>query len=186
MNVIIVHGCPSDAERARNDETRTYDKHWIPWIRKNLSDKKIKVIAPLMPEPWKPDYSRWKNEFDKLDINNESVLVGHSCGCAFLVRWLGDTDKKVNKLILVAPWKFAEKENEKDFYEHEISENVKKNVEKTIIFTSDNEEEDGKRSVKIFHETLGGEVIELTNRGHFTSGDMGSEEFPELLDKILE
>ena len=153
MNVIIVHGCPSDAERARNDETRTYDKHWIPWIRKNLSDKKIKVIAPLMPEPWKPDYSRWKNEFDKLDINNESVLVGHSCGCAFLVRWLGDTDKKVNKLILVAPWKFAEKENEKDFYEHEISENVKKNVEKTIIFTSDNEEEDGKRSVKIFHET---------------------------------
>jgi hypothetical protein len=28
--------------------------------------------------------------------------------------------------------------------------------------------------------------IKLINRGHFTLGDMETEKFPELLDKILE
>jgi hypothetical protein len=34
-NCIIIHGCPSEKEKAMNSETRTYDKHWIPWIKKN-------------------------------------------------------------------------------------------------------------------------------------------------------
>ena len=36
-NCIIIHGCPSDAEKAMNPETRTYDKHWIPWLKKTKS-----------------------------------------------------------------------------------------------------------------------------------------------------
>src|SRR6056297_3171207 len=32
-NAIIVHGCPGNEEKARDEKTRTYDKHWIPWIK---------------------------------------------------------------------------------------------------------------------------------------------------------
>ena len=35
-NCIIIHGCPSNVEKAMNPETRTYDKHWIPWLKQNL------------------------------------------------------------------------------------------------------------------------------------------------------
>jgi predicted alpha/beta hydrolase family esterase len=122
----------------------------------------------------------------KYSLDEGTVLIGHSCGCAFLVRWLGETKKKINKLILVAPWKIFENENERYFYDYDINKCVKKNVNEIIIFTSNNEEENGKKSVKIFHNSLGGDIIELKNKGHFTLEDMKTEEFPDLLNKILE
>jgi hypothetical protein len=178
MNVIIVHG------RADNKKDNPAG-HWIPWIKKRLYEKRIDAFIPLMPKPWVPNYKNWKKEFDKLTVNEDSILVGHSAGGAFLVRWLGEAEKKISKLILIAPWKVAESKDEKEFYDYEINRNVKNNVKEIILFTSD-DEEDGKRSVKIFNKALDGEIIELENYGHFTLEDMGTEEFPELLDKILE
>jgi len=192
MNCIIVHGCPGDEERAMDVQRRTYDKHWIPWLKKKLLEKKIETLVPLMSKPWAPNYKDWKKDFDKLEINEDGVLIGHSCGCAFLVRWLGETKKKIKKLILIAPWKIADEEKhkksfelKKEFYNYEIDKCVKENIEEIIIFTADDEEEDGKKSVKIFHDILGGRIIELKNHGHFTFGDMGTKEFPELLKEVL-
>ena len=54
-----------------------------------------------------------------------------------------------------------------------------------VIFTSDDEEEEGKESVTIFHSALGGEVIELKSHGHFTTESMGTEEFEELLGVVV-
>ena len=176
-NVIIVHGTADD----KKDKPTN---HWMPWLKKSLVEKNIKVEIPLMPEPWKINYSKWKKEFEKLNVDENSVLIGHSCGCAFLVRWLGETKQKIKKLILVAPWKFAESDSEKEFYDFKINDKIKNQVDETIIFTSDNEETDGKKSAKIFHESLGGKLIELKNHGHFTFGDMGTEEFSELLNEL--
>ena len=53
------------------------------------------------------------------------------------------------------------------------------------MFTADDEEENGKKSLEIFHKALGGKIIELKGRGHYTLNDMGKEEFPELLNVIL-
>src|SRR3990170_6511837 len=55
INCIIIHGCPSNAEKAMNPETRTYDKHWISWTKEKLKEKGIKVETPFMPEPWYPN-----------------------------------------------------------------------------------------------------------------------------------
>lgn len=187
MNCIIIHGCPSDAKKAMNPQTRTYDKHWIPWTKQQLISKGIKVDTPLMPEPWNPNYEKFKKEFDKYIINENSVLIGHSCGCAFLVRWLGETKKKIDKLILVAPWKIPDKNDifRKEFYTYSIDRTTKNRVNKIVIFTADDEEENGKKSLKIYHKYLGGKIIELKGHGHYTLGDMGTEEFPELIEAVL-
>ena len=187
VDCIILHGCPSDEEKAMDSERRTYDKHWIPWLKNKLKENKIEVSTPLMPKTWSADYESWRDEFDKLQINEETILIGHSCGAAFLVRYLGDTKKKVKKLILVAPWKIPDENNEieKKFYNYAINDSVKSQVGEIVIFTSDDEEEDGKKSAKIFHEALDGKIIELKNHGHFTLGDMGTEEFPELFYEFL-
>lgn len=187
MNCIIIHGCPSDKEKAMNPETRTYDKHWIPWTKDKLIERGIKIETPLMPTPWEPDYEKFKAEFEKYDVNEDTILIGHSCGCAFLVRWLGDTKQKISKLILVAPWKIPqEKRNgaEVDFYTYPIDKAIKERVKEIIMFTAD-EVEDGKRSLDMYHEVLGGKIIELKSHGHYTMGDMGTTEFPELLEVIL-
>ena len=37
------------------------------------------------------NYSKLKEEFEKQGIDENSILIDHSCGCAFLARWLGGT-----------------------------------------------------------------------------------------------
>ena len=185
--VIVIHGCPSNAEKSMDAKTRTYDKHWIPWIKKELSSRGIETETPLMPQPWEPDYNAFNGEFEKNKVTDDTILVGHSCGCAFLVRWLGETKQKIDKLILVAPWKipYREDDSDIDFYEYSIDETIKSRAKEIVMFTANNEEDDGKKSLEIFHKALGGKVIELEGRGHYTLGDMGTEEFPELLKEIL-
>ena len=185
-NCIIIHGCPTDIEKAMSPEKRTYDKHWMPWLKKELTDQGIKTEAPVMPEPWYPDYDKFKTEFEQYLVNENTILVGHSCGCAFLVRWLGETKQKVDKLILVAPWKIPNKDDKfrYDFYVYPIDESISKRVNQIIMFTSDTEADEGKEGLRIFHKALGGEIVDLKDHGHYTMGDMGTQEFPELLDKI--
>ena len=186
-NCIILHGCPPNEESLMNFEEMISNKHWIPWLKNQLEEKGIEVSSPLMPEPWNAVYDSWKNEFEKLKIDGETILIGHSCGCAFLVRYLGDTKKKVKKLILVAPWKIPDENNEmeENFYKYPINESIKSQVRETIIFTCNDEEEDGKESAKIFQKALNGKLIELKDQGHYDHGYMGTEEFPELLEEVL-
>jgi len=185
-NCIVIHGCPSNAEKAMNPETRTYDKHWIPWIKRELSARGIETEVPLMPSPWEPDYDAFKRTFEKYPVSENTILIGHSCGCAFLVRWLGESKQKINKLILVAPWKIPDKDDtfRKAFYDYPIDESIKSRVREIVMFTADNEEDDGKKSLQIFHKALGGKVVELKGRGHYTLGNMGTKEFPELLKEV--
>ena len=49
------------------------------------------------------------------------------------------------------------------------------------MFTADNEADEGKKSLKMFHKVLGGEIINLGNYGHYNTSGMGTEEFPELI-----
>lgn len=186
INCIVVHGCPSNVKRSMNAKTRTYDKHWIPWIKKELTSRGIKTETPLMPKPWYPDYQTFKKKFDKYEVTENSILIGHSCGSAFLVRWLGDSKQKIKKLILVAPWKIPDGKDKikKLFYEYPIDKTIRSRVKEIVMFTADDEAKDGKKSLEMFHKALGGKIIELKGRGHYTMGDMKTEKFPELLEKV--
>ncbi len=186
-NVIIIHGCPSDEQKAMDSERRTYDKGWLPWIKNELEKKDIKVDFPLMPHPWCPNYEDHKKEFEKLEINEDSIFIGTSCGTSFLLRWLGETKQKIKTLVLVAPWYEPKLDTEEglDFYTFDIDESVKDRVKDIIIFTSDDEGEIGKESAKIFGKKLNAKTIEIKGYGHYMEKHMGTNEFPELLDEIL-
>tara|TARA_Y100000034_G_scaffold22119_1_gene25492 strand:+ start:627 stop:998 length:372 start_codon:yes stop_codon:yes gene_type:complete len=113
MNCIIVHGCPPSKERALNPEISTFNRHWLPWVKKELDKRGIKTEIPLMPDPWKPNYKSYKKVFEKYEVNENTILIGHSCGCAFLVRWLGETKQKIHQLILVVPWKIPQEKKKR-------------------------------------------------------------------------
>ncbi len=189
-NCIIIHGCSNIKEKDMSLEMRTYYKHWIPWVKKELLSKGIKTETPLMPNPWEPDYEEFKQEFEKYAVSENTILIGHSCGCAFLVRWLGESKQKIKKLILVAPWKVPKSSTIPDpfrekFYTYQIDETIKSRVKDIVMFTADNEKEGGKESLDIYHKSLGGKIIELKGNGHYTMRDMGTEEFPELVEEIV-
>src|SRR3989338_906872 len=185
---MIIHGCPSNVEKAMNPETRNYDKHWIPWTKKQLLANNIETETPLIPSPWEPDYEKFKRTFEKYKVDENTILIGHSCGCAFLVRWLGETKRKIFKLILVAPWKIPQetkKGADVNLYTYPVDTTIKDRVNKIVMFTADDEEDDRSEERRVFHKALGGEIIELKGRGHYCLEDMGTEEFPELIKVIL-
>ena len=185
-NCIIIHGCPENSEKDLDPKARYYH-HWISWVKRELTKKGIKTDTPLMPYAWHPDYQKFKKKFEKYKVTKNTILIGHSCGCAFLIRWLGETKKVVKKLILVAPWKIADGKDKyrKSFYGFPIDKTIKERVKEIIMFTSDNEEENGKKSLEIYRKNLGGKIIELKGMGHFCFEDMGTEEFPELLKEVI-
>ena len=96
MNCIVIHGCPRDKKMAMDPKTRTYDKHWIPWIKRELTARGIPTETPLMPNPWEPEYNAFKKEFEKQRVTESTILVGTSGGTAFLVQWLGETKRSTN------------------------------------------------------------------------------------------
>lgn len=186
-NCIILHGCHSRIEELISFGRKPYEKHWIPWTKKTISARGIPTETPLMPRAWSPEYESFKKEFEKYSVNEKTVLVGHSCGCAFLVRWLGESKQKIRALILVAPWKIASKKEEvkRSFYEYAIDKSIKKRVKRIVMFTADDEAEDGKKSLRMYHEALGGKIIKLKGHGHYTRAHMGTEEFSELVKEIM-
>lgn len=185
---IIIHGCPPREEKAKDPERRTYDKHWLPWTKEQLEKKGIPTFIPLMPEPWKPIYEKFKEEFEKIEVTENTILIGTSCGCAFLTRWLGDTKKKIYKLILTAPWKIHKKEGKeinKEFYDFEIDKTIPERVKEIIIFTSDTHIPEVKENLDIYVDALGGKLIDLKGYGHYIEKHMGKKEFPELIEEVL-
>ena len=187
MKCVLVHGCPSKPEE-RVDVTKASDKHWIPWMREQMQKNKIQVFTPLMPEPWKPDYAVWKKEFEKIPVDEHTVVVGHSCGGAFLVRWLGETQRKVKKLILLAGAKIpADDANEviRNLYDFDIDPRIRDNVGEIAILISDDDEDRHRKSATMYVEALHGKIMKFKGKGHFLFKQMGTNAFPELFDEIL-
>jgi leucyl-tRNA synthetase len=187
---IIIHGSPRKDTRKNPDYISDNKRHWIPWIKQQLEKNNFKVCAPLMPAPWRPDYEEWKKEIEKLDldINKESILIGHSAGGAFLVRWLSEKQTKINKLILIAPSKVIIDDNIrlKHFNDFKIDKNVKKLAQEIKIFISNDEIPYRIKNSEIYKKELNAKLIRLKNKGHFTFKGMGIKEFPELLEEIFD
>ncbi len=180
---IIIHGMPSREEyEATPLQTK---KHWIPWIQQQLDLKGILAQAPEMPEPYEPNYEQWKLVFEQFHIDEETVLIGHSCGGGFLVRWLSEHAVKVGQVILVAPWIDTEKELSTGFFDFDIDPNLgaKTKEEIVMLYSTDDDEVILKSVDKIKQSIKDISVREFSDKGHFTIVD-GVSEFPELLEEI--
>lgn len=185
---IILHGMPSKEEYFNSDSPTQSNKHWIPWVQKQLILKNILAQTPEMPEPYEPDYKKWSLVFEQFKIDEETILVGHSCGAGFLVRWLSENNIKVGKVVLVAPWLNPNNEYElkNNFFDFEIDKNLTSKTKDVTVFYSTDDEKYIIDSVDILKSKIEGIIFEkFTNKGHFTFGDMKTEEFPELIDTLL-
>ncbi len=186
-NCIIVHGSPKDEASWRPP---TDKNKWMSWIKEELEKVGIKTYTPSMPTPWLPLYKAWKEEFEKTPINKNSILIGHSAGGAFLVRWLSETGQKIKKMILVAPGKIlhgapTEHSRNKELYDFEINPTIKKQVQEIVVITSDNDKPWRIESANLYKKKLSAKLIIIPGKAHFTYKEMGTRELPELLEEIL-
>ncbi|MFA6553297.1 MAG: class I tRNA ligase family protein [Patescibacteria group bacterium] len=174
-------------------------ENWFPWLKKELVKNCWEALVPSMPETDHPSLGLWNDFLKKksIQINEQSVLVGHSLGAPAVLNYLQLTGTKVDTVILVAPtnplqhWESLKKDfaqadwdavkkmsDEKNFNWKKIQRLAKR----FIIIHSDNDPFVPVESISFYKERLpSAEVYLFSGKKHFSksNGDMTS--FPEIL-----
>lgn len=190
-NVIFVHGRPSRRESliVKSLGLKYSTLSWAGWVGKQLKKQGYEFNAPEMPKAYDPNWHIWVKEVEKFKIGPETILIGHSTGAGFWVRYLSEhPDLVVGRVILVAPWLgYDYGAPPTDFFEgYKIDPNITKRTKGLTVFYSDNDFDAIKKSVSQLKSTLeNAEYKEFHNYGHFTLTDMKTRKFPELLEECL-
>ncbi len=176
---IIIHGTGGHPE-----------ENWFPWLKKELKKYNYRVIVPHFPTPENQTPDAWFKVFKNYEkyVNNETILIGHSCGGAFLLRVLEKIKIKVKASIFVAasagvkPIKYYEVDLpfiEKPFDWNKIMHSSMN----FFVFHSEDDQlvcvENGEKIA----EKLGVDLVRLKNAGHFNKA-AGYTKFELLLEKL--
>lgn len=186
-NAIILHGRPKKEEYYADRWPSQSNSHWFPWLQKQLIIRDIFAATPEVPLAYEPLWERWVREVERFDIGPETILVGHSCGAGFWVRYLSEhQDLKVGKVVLVAPWIDVEKSDPNGFFDFQLDPNLAGRTQGLTIFHSSDDVEEIQTSVARLREELKGfKYREFENKGHFTHKYLPDDTFPELLQELI-
>lgn len=180
MNFIIIHGVYSNPE-----------ENWFPWLKGKLEVMGYEAIVPKFPTPLDQSLDSWTRVFSQYEnkINEETVLVGHSLGAAFILNYLEKTGKKIKAAILVAGFHkllgSQYDELNKTFVGKEFNwDKIKSNCGKFFIFASDNDEYIQSEIGEELAKNLNAQFNLIHGGGHLNK-KAGYGEFPLLLEKII-
>lgn len=185
-NAILIPGTCDKEEYYDPQYPTASNFHWFPWLTKQLVIRDIPTVTVEMPHSYIPDYYVWVREFECFEITPKTILVGHSCGGGFIVRYLSENpDIQVGKVVLVAPWMDPNDTKQNNFFDFTINPEITKQTTGITMFHSTDDMDGVVKSVATLRENLQKvEYVEFEGKGHFCLGDLGTEEFPELLDAI--
>jgi predicted alpha/beta hydrolase family esterase len=186
-NAIILHGLPSKEEYYNEAYPSASNSHWLPWLQKQLMIQGIKADTPEIPNVYNAEYEVFVREVERFDITPETLLVGHSMGAGFWIRYLSEhPETMVDKVVLVAPWLNLDREYDIDFFDFTIDPKIIDRVNKCIIFNSADDEASVQESTRHLKEKLPQIVVrDFHGYGHFTLGSMKTDAFPELLETLI-
>lgn len=183
---VIIHGYSDKTEYFDTSRPAPSNDHWIPWLQRQLQLKGVLAQAPDMPGFYEPNYEAWKEMLERFDLDDETILVGHSCGGGFLVRYLSENDVQVDRVVLVAPWLDPDKEIDKNFFNFEIDENLVQKASKFIVMYSRDDDDTILRTVNTLRSKVNNiEFQEFEDKGHFVLKSLKSDQIPELLDNLV-
>lgn len=193
-NVILLHGrWPEkiDGKLIANIPScnPNNEVNWMGWVKKELKEKGYEVSCPIITDAWTAPYEQWKHELDKEEIGEDTIMIGWSAGGYAILRYLGESNKNVRKIILIAPGSTYTATDEdplptkEAFYSFEILPTLKKQVSGGITIFVSNDSPEILRSVEMYTDVLDAKVINLDNMGHFS---FLIPQLPELLKEIID
>ena len=178
MNYIILHG-----------SFGSKDGNWFPWLRKELENKNYVVDNPQMPVGvGNQNYDNWEREFNKLNINENTIIIAHSIAPVFVCKYLIKNKIKVKKLIFVCGFNNYlgidpdfDAVNESMFINN--LEEIKDYCNNIICFYSDNDPYVKFEVEKSFADAVSNEQYIVKNGGHINA-ESGYTKFEEILKYI--
>ena len=167
------------------DFARILGKGWKGSLQEKLG-KGFEVVLPIMPNPSNAKYAEWKIWFEKLFpfLEKEVVLVGHSLGGIFLVKYL--SENKFPKKILAA-FIVAAPFDDKDPHHSLVDFRPKKDLsglqiqpKERFFYHSQDDDVVSFAAFKKYKKVMkSAHFKEFKNKGHFNQSS-----FPEIVRDI--
>ena len=158
---------------------------WSDSLRQDLGSR-FDVLLPKMPNPMNAKYDEWKILFKKIAslLDNNVILIGHSLGAIFLVKYLSENKfpKKILATLLVSPPYDDEgmEESLGDFVLPKSLNKLNNQGGKIFIYQSKDDKVVPYSHLEKYKKALPDAIIrEFKKRGHFDQ-----PKFPELIKDI--
>lgn len=192
--VLVIHGGDSFATYAEYlsfllnypiELRDLFKKNWKNHLQEKLGNE-YEVIQPEMPNRRNAKCKEWKIWFEKYFpfLQDDLILVGHSMGGVFLVKYLAENNfpKKITATLLVAPpYNMDEGRALVEFVLPQSLSKFEKQAGKIIIYHSKDDDTVSFEELTKYQKALSTTEIKVfENRGHFSD-----EEFPEIIEDIL-
>lgn len=179
MNAFIFHGTGGFPE-----------ENWFPWMKTELEKMGCKTIVPQFPTPENQSPETWMEVLNqyKDQIDENTIMIGHSLGGLFLVNVLGQLEKPIKAAVFVAtPIGIQPVVNwagDAPFLTKPFDwDKIRKNAGKFYVYHSDNDPYVGLENGKQLAKNLGVELTFVPGAGHFNK-KAGYLKFEELFDKL--
>jgi len=160
------------------------DKHWYPWLKKELEKRGYEVYLPDLPTIHTdlPDMKKQLAFIEKnFKFDKDTFVFGHSLGTLLAMRLA--EKHKYKSMFLVAGWDFDDLTvpEHKLFWQSKINHSkIKQNVKEIYCISSDNDPYTTAVVTEQMSKRLSGKFILLKGKGHFTE-KFGVTKIPELL-----
>ena len=183
-NFVIIHGVMASPKA-----------HWFPWLKSQLLSHGLECDVPKMPTPENQKLDVWLKTLNDLSIvRQNSILIGHSIGAAFILRFLQQSNLRGLQTILLAP--FVDKINLEPYDILNASfiqspddpfdwRKIQLAAHKILCIAGENDPYVPLSLSKFVANKL--EVkLEVIQNGQHLNSDAGFIKFPRLLDLCLE
>ncbi|KTD13415.1 YdeN-like protein [Legionella gratiana] len=180
-NIIIVHGAYGHPV-----------ENWFNWMRIELEKLGIECLVPQLPTPNGQELKNWLQLFSSTIspiINHDTILIGHSLGAAFLLRWLEQANQTVSTTILVGSFignvgiqKF-DKINKSFFTNPFDWHSIINKSKQFFCYHGSNDPYVSRSSFDFIAKNLHARKIIISNGGHLNEA-AGYTSFPQLLIQL--
>ncbi|QGA80074.1 RBBP9/YdeN family alpha/beta hydrolase [Candidatus Nanohalobium constans] len=169
------------------------DDHWFPWLEEKLEEKGVEVCRPDFPTPEGQELENWLEVLDKqeIEIDKDTVLIGHSLGAVFILNILNRRDLDIEAAHLVSAWTGLlpnEQFNEwnSTFQDADFDfEKIKRSIGEIHQFHSASDPYVPLEKAEELAVNLESNLHLKADAGHFNT-DSGYTEFPDLWKMIEE
>jgi len=177
MKVIIIHGAHGYPE-----------ENWFPWLKLELQKLGHDVVVPRFPTPEGQNLKNWMSIIKRYQIEDNTILIGHSIGATLILRILERNRARAAYLVSGFFGALDNKEVDKansTFFEKPFDwDEIKSNCKKIVMFGSDNDPYVPVKKRDELAEKLGIKPIIVKGAGHFNT-KAGYTKFELLLKELL-
>jgi len=179
-NVVLLHGYAESPTKV-----------WFPWLHEIVESRGVRVWAPVLPDPLKPDLEQWLKTVAKeaAGWSDRTVIVAHSLGGVLALRALEILVKRPVRAVITVGTPFAATMSVQtliDFFGGPVDwSKVRRRAGKFVTIQSKNDPLVPYDHAFRYHEMLGSKVVLTEKDGHFIgkTGPVIAKELARLLGK---